>query len=276
MKKNFFGKLFSLILTIVLTISFSVFKASAINDYNQYIFDEANMLTQHEWDTLNQYARSVSETYGCAVHILTTDDPSVNEYTINQYAEDTYLRYIDFGWGAEKDGYMLVMATSDRSYTLIAYGPKGNYTLTDYGKDLMASEFLDNFRNNDWYGGFSDYIEYSEYVLYSAENGQVVDIYYNEEPVDIGAEAYVFAGVAGLIIAIIMCSAYKSQMNTAITAAHAEEYVVENDIDMLVHQDIFTHITTSRVRINTNTNSGGSRGGTSINSRGFSSKSGKY
>ena len=49
MKKNFLGKLFSLILTILLAINFSVFNASAINDYNQYIFDDANMLTQHEF-----------------------------------------------------------------------------------------------------------------------------------------------------------------------------------------------------------------------------------
>ena len=276
MKKNFLAKLFALVMAITLAINFAEIKAFAINDYGQYIFDDAGMLTQDEFDSLNDYARQISEYYECGVHILTTSDETVDEYTIQQYSEDNYLRYIDFGWGEDKDGFMLVMSTYDRSYWLLAYGPWGNYALTDYGKDEMANQFLDNFRNDDWYGGFNDYLSYANYVLDCARNGQPVDVYYDNVETDMGPEAYVIAALIGIIAAAVTCSAYKKQMRTAVTATKADAYVVPGDIDMRVNKDIFRYETVDRTLINDSDDDNRSRGGTTVNSRGFSGKGGKY
>ena len=277
MKKKFLSKLFTLALTFVLALNLAGINASAVNANNQYIFDDANLLTYDEYNVLNDYARQVSEYYGCAVHIFTTDDPSVNEYNIQTIAEEVYLRYSDFGWGYGKDGFMLMLSMAERDYCIIAYGDKGNYVLTDYGKDMMAEKILDNFRANDWYGGFSDYLSYARYVLEEAENGHVVDVYYYNESVDVGVEAYGFAAIIGLVFAFVVCFIYKNQMQTAVAAAHAKEYVVEDDIEMNIQQDVFKFTTTHRTRIQTNSGGGGgSRGGTTINSRGFSGRSGKF
>ncbi len=276
MKNKFFGKLFALALTLVLVANFASVKGFAINDYGQYIFDDAGMLTDAEFNSLNDYARQISEYYQCGVHIITTNDESVDEYTIQQYSEDTYLQYIDFGWGEDKDGFMLVMSTYDRSYWLLAYGPWGNYALTDYGKDEMANQFLDNFRNNDWYGGFNDYLSYANYVLDCASNGQPVDVYYDVEETDIGAEAYGVAAVFGMIIAAFMCSSYKKQMRTAVLATGAAEYIADGGIDMRVRRDSFKFVTRSEARIAPDNDNNRSRGGTTVNSRGFSGKGGKY
>ena len=272
MKKNIIYKLFALILTAFFALNLGVINARAINDYGQYVFDDAGMLTMDEFESLNSYAKQISEYYECGVHIITTDDETVDEYTIQQYAEDTYLKYIDFGWGEDKDGIMLVMGTYDRSYWLLAYGPWGNYALTDYGKDEMANQFLDNFRNNDWYGGFNDYLSYANYVLDCASNGKPVDVYYDTAESDMGREAYVMAALIGLIAAAITCSSYKKQMRTAVTATKAEEYVDIGNIDFRKRSDVFKFMTKSETKIESDSN----RGGTTVNSRGFSGKGGKY
>ncbi|MBQ3008302.1 MAG: TPM domain-containing protein [Oscillospiraceae bacterium] len=276
MKKNFLSKLFALTIAVLLAANFAGLKAFAVNDYGQYIFDDAGMLTAAEFESLNSYAKQISEYYECGVHILTTDSEEANEYNIQMFSEDEYLRYIDYGWGEDKDGFLLVLGTYDRSYWLLAYGPKGNYALTDYAKDEMANQFLDNFRNDDWAGGFNDYLSYANYVLDCASKGQPVDVYYDTVETDIGPEAYGVAAIIGMIIAAITCSSYKKQMRTAVTATKADAYVVPGDIDMRVNKDIFRYETVDRTLINDSDDNNRSRGGTTVNSRGFSGKGGKY
>jgi len=274
MKKNFLSKLFALTIAVLLTANFAGLKTFAVNQHGQYIFDDAGMLTADEFESLNSYAKQISEYYECGVHILTTDSEEADEYNIQMFAEDEYLRYTDYGWGEDKDGFLLVLGTYDRSYWLLAYGPWGNYALTDYAKDEMANQFLDNFRNDDWAGGFNDYLSYANYVLDCASQGQPVDVYYDREETDVGVEAYAFAAVIGLIAALITCSRYKKQMRTAVIATKADAYVDVGDINMRVRKDIFRYETEDRERIEEDNDK--NRGGTTVNSRGFSGKGGKY
>jgi len=274
MKKNFLSKLFALTIAVLLTANFAGLKTFAVNQHGQYIFDDAGMLTADEFESLNSYAKQISEYYECGVHILTTDSEEADEYNIQMFAEDEYLRYTDYGWGEDKDGFLLVLGTYDRSYWLLAYGPWGNYALTDYAKDEMANQFLDNFRNDDWAGGFNDYLSYANYVLDCAAQGQPVDVYYDREETDVGVEAYAFAAVIGLIAALITCSRYKKQMRTAVIATKADAYVDVGDINMRVRKDIFRYETEDRERIEEDNDK--NRGGTTVNSRGFSGKGGKY
>ena len=46
-----------------------------------------------------------------------------------------------------------------------------NAAFTDYGKYIMQDEFLDNFREDDWYGGFADYIAACGRYLEANANG---------------------------------------------------------------------------------------------------------
>ena len=211
-----------------------------------------------------------SEKYGCAVHFVVTDDPSVNYDNIQLYSEDMYLESPALGYGEGKDGVMLVLCTADRCYWLLAYGEKGNYAFTDYAKDWMSEHFVDEFGDDDWYGGFKDYITDCDYILGEAAKGTPVDI-----DNDIGVEAYGFALVAGLIIALIVCSVFKSQMKTANIATRATDYLDKANVDILFRNQLFRYSTVTRTKIETD-NSSSSGGGTTVNSRGFSGKGGKF
>ena len=273
--KNKFLKLsvFSLVFAVVLSIFGTT--AFAENTTRQYVYDTAYLLNDAQYAELNNEAARISEKYGCAVHFVITDDTAVDYYNIQQYAEDLYLEYSEFGYGAGKDGVMLVLGTYDRCYWLLAYGEKGNFAFTDYAKDMMADNFVDNFSYDDWYGGFKDYISDCEYVLAEATTGRPVDIYYEEK--DIGTEAYALAFVVGIVSATITCLILRGQMKTAKIATEAYDYVNRNGVAITHRHNQFKFSTVSRTEIQSSSSSGGgSRGGTTVSSRGFSGRGGRF
>jgi len=267
------NKLFRLIsLSVVLALAVSIFAAgvNAETAQRQYVYDPVYLLTDSEYAELNAMAAETSEKYGCAVHFVVTDDPAVNYDNIQIYSEDMYLESPALGYGEGKDGVMLVLGTADRCYWLLAYGEKGNYAFTDYAKDWMSEHFVDEFSDDAWYGGFKDYITDCDYILGEAAKGTPVDI-----DNDIGVEAYGFALVAGLIVAFIVCSVFKSQMKTANIATRATDYLDKANVDILFRNQLFRYSTVTRTKIETD-NSSSSGGGTTVNSRGFSGKGGKF
>ena len=266
-------------LSIVFSLIITIFSTAvcAQSNYVPYVYDPAYLLDDAQYMELNQLAAETSEKHGCAVHFVITDDPAVNLYNIQQYSEDLYLATPALGYGEGKDGVMLVLGTYDRCYWLLAYGEKGNFAFTDYCKDWMSERFLDNFGNDDWYGGFEQYILDCDYALEQAATGKPVDVYYEAE--DIGAEGYALAFVVGLLVALITCTIFKSQMKTANISTRAAGYVLRDGITFTRKDQRFTHSTVTRTRIEENSNSssgGSSRGGTTVNSRGFSGKGGKF
>ncbi|MBQ6895641.1 MAG: TPM domain-containing protein [Oscillospiraceae bacterium] len=270
MKKRLF-KISALVLILSLIFSFGVFAEGT----KQYVYDPVYLLTDSEYAELNTQAAEISEKYGCAVHFVITDDPSVNYDNIQVYSEDMYLESPALGYGDGKDGVMLVLGTYDRCYWLLAYGDKGNYAFTDYGKDWMSKHFVDKFGNDDWYGGFKVFIEDCDYILGEAEKGKPVDIYYEET--DVGVEGYGIALVAGIIIAFIVCGIFKSQMKTANIATNAKSYFNRSAVEITNRYNRLLHTTVTRTEISDDDNDGSSsRGGTTVNSRGFSGKGGRF
>ena len=269
MKKRLF-KISALVFILSLVFSFGVFA----EDTKQYVYDPVYLLTDSEYAELNTKAAEISEKYGCAVHFVTIDDPAVNYDNIQVYSEDMYLESPALGYGDGKDGVMLVLGTYDRCYWLLAYGDKGNYAFTDYGKDWMSGHFVDKFGNDDWYGGFKVFIEDCDYILGEAEKGKPVDIYYEET--DVGVEGYGIALVAGIIIAFIVCGIFKSQMKTANIATNAKGYFNRSAVEITNRYNRLLHTTVSRTEIESDNDSSSSRGGTTVNSRGFSGKGGRF
>lgn len=235
-----------------------------------YVTDAAGILTGEEWETLEDRAGEISRRYQCGVYIITVDDFTDYVDTDSLYeAAKTIYRGYDLGYGAEQSGVLLMLSMAERDYTLIAYG-YGNTAFTDYGKDKLAEKFLDNFGDDDWYGGFTDYLEKSADMLKSARAGH---------PLDVGSNPLI--RLAGLLISVALgcfaslavCSFLWRGMKSVGVKAEADTYISAGSVDFTVREDQFTHITESRVKIE---RSSGGGGGTSVDSDGFSGKSGKF
>ena len=139
----------------------------------------------------------------------------------------------------------------------------------------MAEVFLDNFAEDDWVGGFSDYLEECETYLRSAKEGTPVDV---EAKADLSLgmrilRAYGIALGAGLLIALAVCLVFRAQMKTAVEATAAEEYVPNGGVDIRLREDRFLNTTTSRRKIAKESSSGG---GTTVDRDGYSGSGGKF
>ena len=80
-----------------------------------------------------------------------------------------------------------------------------------------------------------------------------------------------------MLIALITCSVFKAQMKTAKEKTQANDYLVPQSMDLRVREDVFTHRTETRTRIETDSGSRGGGGGSSFHSGGgFSGRSGGF
>ena len=180
-----------------------------------------------------------------------------------------YTEYIQekygMGYGSDQSCVILMLSMENRDYNLMARG-YGNTAFTDYGKDKLADSFLDEFGNDDWYGGFKEYIESCDQYLKAARDG---------EPIDKGRSPIVglALGVAvPLLVAFIYCSRLKSQMFTAVPQRAAKVYIDRQGLVLTDRKDQFINTTRTERRIETKKENKG----TTVNSNGNSNKSGKF
>lgn len=252
---------------------------------------------------LEERAAAVSEQYGCGVYIVTVEDFTdySDAYYVDDFGEELFSSY-DLGLGDGNCGILLILSMAERDYGLVAHGDFANTAFTDYGKDALAEYFLDDFRNDDWYQGFADYIDGCAEFMRRAADGQPVDIW-DESPDDSGDDSdydygydydyrpgffwrlthtvppfgwLIILGIPALI-ALIVCLCMKRSMKTAVSSGNANMYIRPDGVRLTRQNDIYTHTTVTRtqnVPDDDHNNSGS--GGTTVNSGGFSSSHGKF
>ena len=191
------------------------------------------------------------------------------------------------------DDHMDALSMAELDFQMLAHGDTANAAFTDYGKYIMQDEFLDNFREDDWYGGFADYIAACGRYLEANANGAPIDVEPSDEteeeyePLSFGDKLFFAALMAfrfglplGLIVAFIVCAVYKRQLKSVRRATEAARYTVSGGAEITAREDRFTHTTEVRTPIKTESDdhdSGPSfSGGTTVNSGGFSHSGGKF
>lgn len=233
----------------------------------RFVFDEAFLLSTPKAEELDRAASDISVRYGCGVYIVTLLDYSEYGIDVRSAAENFFLTH-DLGLGSDDNGVLLMLSMLERDYALIAHGEIGNAAFTDYGKEILSEEFLDNFRYDDWVGGFVDYLSVSEELLYAEATGTPVDV---EQGSGIGLTLCMILLVPALI-AGITCACLAASMKSARSKTHANDY--SKGIQITAREDRF--ITRTVVRQKIESSSSSSRGGTRVNSGGFSGRSGKF
>lgn len=273
----------SLLLILALLLSLSVCAhAEARIDY---VSDYAGILSADEQKDLRDRAAAVSAQYDFGVYVVVVEDHTqyVNG-SIEDFAEEIFHSY-GLGVGEKEDGVILAMSMKERDYDIYAHGDFGNYAFTDYGKERLADSFLDDFRRNDWAGGFRDFIETSAGMLQKAKDGNPVDIWI-PDPVEPGPRFDGFKAAISLAMGALFgggaVSGMKRSMKTAVKQTQAENYI-RGGVNLRGEHDTFVNRTVTRTRIRQESPSSGSRpsgghfGGTTISgSHGGSHHSGKF
>ena len=252
------------------------------------ITDTVGLLTSDEDLTLEARAEEISAQYGVGIYLLILEDYS--EYYDDPY-ETAYELYHQntLGMGEDRDGVILLMSMSDRKYATFFYGPKAEYAFDAYGQELMEEEFLDDFRDDDWYDGFEDYLEVCAEYLERAEAGDPVREDYSSagDPVrgdyssaggsdgsGIGTTILVCLGISA-VIAMIVCLILRGKMKSVRKGTHADAYVT-GSLNLTASRDQYTHTTETRTKIEHESSDSGGGGSSACSGGGGSGRSGSF
>ena len=246
------------------------------------ITDTVGLLTEDEDWTLEERAEEISTQYGVGVYLLILEDYS--EYYDDPY-ETAYEFYHEYtlGEGEDRDGVILMMSMSNRKYATFFYGPKAEYAFDAYGQSTMEEEFLDNFRDDDWYGGFTDYLEVCADYLAKAEAGSPVrgaDSSGDDASaggLDIGSIATTLLVCLGIsaVIALIICLILRGKMKSVRKGTRADAYVA-GSLNLTDSRDQYTHTTETRTKIEHESSDDGGGGSSACSGGGGSGRSGSF
>ena len=275
MKKRF---VLAMVLCIALCLALGgAALASPAGDSISYVSDTVGLLSPDEQQELETTAAQLAERYGCGVYVIIVDD--YTDYTngsIQDFSEAMY-DYYGLGLGDDRNCLLLSLSMSERDYDLDAHGSVANRAFTDYGKEQLAQEFIDDFRYDNWFAGFKDYMSTAGQYLEAAENGEPVDVYGDSGEIDPAVSAGVnilFIVVIPCLISLAVCGIFAAQMKTARRQTGARGYISHGGVDMRVTQDQFLYHTETRQHIPDKSDA--PSGGTTVDSQGFSGRGGKF
>lgn len=247
MKKNLIITLIASLLLLTLIPPAQAAEAQINN-----ITDTVGLLTEEEWETLEQQARNLTEMYDFGIYAIVVEDYEEYVYgDINDAAELFFEEY-SLGCGSGNNGILLLLSMAERDYSLIVDGDYGEYAFTDYGREEMTEFFLDDFGDDDWYGGFSEYLEWCSKYLETAENGEPFSK--DNPPMDAaGRSKAILTGIAAvllvpLVVAGIVILVLGSKMKSVAMATQAASYIKGN-LMLTESRDRYTHTTQTKQKV---------------------------
>ena len=198
----------------------------------------------------------------------------LNQFTPGDYgypdaATASYSIYHaqSLGYGSGRDGILLLLSMSNRKYATFVYGDKAEPIFPDAKLIKLENAFLDDFADNDWYDGFSDYLEGCAGIL-SVDSGEFTwPQFLRRLGISFGI---------GLLLALIVCQLLKMKMRSVYRQAEASAYVTAEGLNLTTREDVFTHTTTVRRKIERKSDSSSSSDSSSFSGGGGHGRSGSF
>lgn len=273
---------FAILLMAALLVSCFAVSALATQAQLNYVTDEAGLFTDTERGTLESRAQEISERYDFGVYIITL--PDYRDYTTSSSVETCAMELYDdntLGWGSDRAGTMLLLSMQERDFDLDFYSSRANRIFTEVGRDRMEDRFIPYFRNDNFYGGYMEYLNTCEEYLQAAEEGHPVgegeSRHSGQDEKASPALALIPGGIAALLVGIFT----SAPMHSAKQQRDANQYV-RGRLNLRRRSDMFLNRTVSRSPRNTESRSSGSSGSSggshshSYSSGGHSGRSGKF
>lgn len=271
----------ALVLAAALTVP-----ALAVPEQGYYTFlaDGAGLLSEAEMDTLETKAQEITDTYGFAPYIIIVE--GLNGVDVSDLALSYWDEY-SLGAGDRREGSLLLMSMEDRDFDYEVWDYT-NAVFDEYRYDSVREAFLGEFRRDDWYGGFTEYLDATAYYL----SGEADDIepgedwdYYGDYVADYGGgERHEGPGLLSVLLLVVLlpcaiagviCGGMAASMKSVRPASYAGNYVKGHPA-LRVKEDIFTHTTETRTKIERSHDSGGGHSGDGGGGGGHFSSSGKF
>lgn len=247
-------------LVLLLALAAPAFAAeSGFADLYYRMNDGAQLLTEDEDNELEASLEELSVRQSFDVVVATIDSLDGEGYTsMEEYADDLY-DYCQFGYGANRDGVLLLISKGDRKWHISTCG-YGITAFTDAGIQYLGQQMTPDMADGDYAAAFRTFIRWTDAYVTAAREGHPYDV--NNMPHEPLSMMYLgLALVIGLVTALIVTGVMKSQLKSVAPQPDASSYVrqgsmrLTNQHDRFLYRDVHR---TERPKASDSSDSGGS------------------
>ena len=218
------------------------------------VVDNAGVLSYDQVTELEHEAASLAVDYGIDVVILITD--GLDGVSPQSYAESFYESG-GYGMDEKHSGCILLLDVAERHWHIATWG-KAIEALTDFGIQDLFSTAAAYFGDDDFFGGFSAYLDSLPYYFDAWMAGDPIDILEGEK--DEGRFGFVNITVSlliGLLIAGLTIHSMKSSMDTTDDQRSASDYLQSDSYDLRQNSDMFLFSNVTKTRRSKDSDEGG-------------------
>lgn len=163
-------KILSLLFVLLFCLTAAI-PAFAAGDLLRLV-DNADLLSAGEESALLAKLNEISERQQADIVVVTVD--TLDGKTPMDYADDFY-DYNGYGFGADKDGVLLLVSMEDRDWWMTTTG-YGITAITDAGIEYISEKFLSYLSDGDYADAFTTYAELCDEFFTQAKSGRPYDI----------------------------------------------------------------------------------------------------
>ena len=234
-------------LVLLLALAVPAFAAeNGFADLYYRLNDSAEVLTEDENSELEASLEELSVRQSFDVTIATIDSLESEGYTsIEEYADDLY-DYCQFGYGADRDGVLLLVSTGDRKWHISTCG-YGITAFTDAGIQYLGEQMTPFMADGDYAGAFRTFVQWSDTYIDAARAGHPYDV--NNLPREPLSLMYLFLALGiGLVLAWVVVSVMKSQLRSVAFQENAASYVREGSMNLTNSRELFLYRNVQRTK----------------------------
>lgn len=249
MKRKIISALLALFLCVGLILPFGVDAAG-----ERLVYDEADLMTALEEAALEQHLMDISQNYQAQLVVHTI--PYMEGGDVDSYVDVVYDS-LDFGYGANRDGVLLLVCMNPREYRILSNGYAG-VAINPSDIENIGDTIVSDLSNGDYFDAFWGFGDECAYYL---------DGYINGFPFDAGFYLLVSLTV-GVVVALISLLVMWCKLKSVRRQNRASSYVKPGSMRLTVQQDIYLYRTVTRRKRESSSSSGSSRSGGTARSRG--------
>lgn len=150
------------VLSVLLSIApQSLTRAAVPAREGVYVYDEAELLTASERDSLEDYLEKQGEKAGCGIYVVTVSDTGMGAG--DRYLEDFY----DYGYDTgqiDVDAVLICVDMKNRYVNVQAYG-KAEKKIPDATGEKIIDALFDDLRAGDYYSAFRIFADQAEHYM---------------------------------------------------------------------------------------------------------------
>lgn len=201
--------------------------------YMPAVLDEVGYLTDDEVQEVTNRLDELRTTYNFDVAVVVTETLIAD--TAEASADDIY-DYNFFGAGEGDDGILLYLSADPREYQISTHGT-GLEFFTDEAITALQDAIVPYLSEDDYYSAFMEYADTVEDVLSGNFSSEGEDFSLSDA-ITVGV---VVGLVIALVLALILTGVKKRQMNNAVTASYANEYMKKGSFNLKRSKDLYLY-----------------------------------